>query len=73
MKAKYTPGTPDNKVGKTYNVEVLEFNMAKVPHITEPIIKSVRIKYEDGKKEWIDGMKFFSDIRDNKSFNKWVY
>jgi hypothetical protein len=73
MKVKYTPGTPDGLVGKTFNVEIVSLNMVKIPFINEPVLKSVKIKYEDGRSEWVDAMKFYSDVRDNKSIVRYTY
>jgi protein-L-isoaspartate O-methyltransferase len=67
MKVKYTPGTPEGLVGKTYTVEIIGMRISKFRAVlNKPMIQEVRIKYKDGKTEWIDGMKFFSDTQTNK-------
>ena len=66
MKVKYTPGTPNGLVGKTYTVEVIAIEMAKVKFNQLPYLKQVKIKYKDGKTEWVDAMKFYDDTCRNK-------
>lgn len=73
MEVKYTPGTPDGLVGKTFKVEVVALHVVRVPHIDEPILKKVKIKYEDGKTEWVDGMKFHGDALSKKSLVTYTY
>ena len=62
MKIKYTPGTPNGLVGKTYKVEVIEMVIRKAKYIEHPLLAEVKIKYEDGKTEWVSGNKLFSSI-----------
>ena len=71
MKTKYTPGTPDGMVGKTYKVEVIGLKIVQVKYTELPLIKEVRIKYKDGETEWIDGMKFFNDT-DSKDIIQFI-
>ena len=73
MKVKYTPGTPEGLNGKTHTVEVIGIKMHRIPFISAPVIKSVLIKYEDGKTEWVDGMKFYSDTQTNKFLEHYSY
>jgi hypothetical protein len=73
MKVKYTPGTPDNKVGKTYKVEIVGIEMRKAPFINYPVVSQVKIKYEDGKTEWVNGTKFYSDILDTKNVIRYTH
>ena len=62
MKIKYTPGTPDGLVGKTFKVEIVEVNLVSDEYFVAPLLKSVKIKYEDGKTEWISGNKLIDSI-----------
>jgi hypothetical protein len=73
MKVKYTPGTPDGKVGKTYKVEIIGIQMRKAPFIKFPVVSEVRIEYEDGKREWVDGAKFYSDILDTREVIRYTH
>lgn len=66
MKVSYTPGTEDGLVGKTYKVEVIGFTMFNDRFIKYPMIKEVKIKYEDGKVEDVDANKFYSSLQNNK-------
>ena len=66
MKTKYTPGTPEGLVGKTHSIEVVGIEMAKIKFNELPLIKRVRIKYKDGKTEWISGMKFYDNTSRTK-------
>ena len=66
MKTKYTPGTKDGLVGKTHPVEVVGISLAKVQFGALPLVRAVKIKYKDGKTEWVDGMKFYNDTLSNK-------
>lgn len=63
MKVKYTPGNPDGTIGKTYNVEIIGISWGKVPHLELPVTRLVKIKYENGKTEWVNGMKFYSNTQ----------
>jgi hypothetical protein len=70
MKVKYTPGTPEGLVGKTYNVEIIGMELVKIAHVEYPVIKNVYIKHENNKEKWmklVDGMTFFSKIQSNKA------
>lgn len=62
MKVKYTPGTPDGLVGKTYKVEIVEMTIIRSKRITAPLLKSLIIKYEDGVIEEISGHKLIDSI-----------
>lgn len=62
MKIKYTPGTPDGLVGKTFKVEIVEIELIKDKHIVAPLLKSVKIKYEDGNTERISGNMLIDSI-----------
>jgi hypothetical protein len=62
MKIKYTPGTPNGLVGKTHTVEIVEMMMVEAKHIDAPLLKSVKIKYDDGRMETISGTKLFDSI-----------
>ena len=73
MKVKYTPGTPDGLVGKTYKVEIVGIKMLDVPHISYPIVREVKIKYDNGKTEWIDGNKLYLNILDTKDVIRYSY
>jgi|LauGreDrversion4_2_1035121.scaffolds.fasta_scaffold502725_2 hypothetical protein len=73
MRVKYTPGTPEGLVGKTYNVEVIGIRMHDVPFVTYPIVKSVMIKYEDGETEWVEGYKFYSSIVDTATIIRYSH
>lgn len=59
MKIKYTPGE-NGLVGKSHQVEIVAIELNEVPHINQPLITSVKIKYETGETEWISGMKLFN-------------
>ena len=65
MKTKYTPGTPDGLVGKTFNVEIIGLRLAKVKYNELPLVKEVRIRYENGTTMWVDGMKFYDNTTTN--------
>ena len=62
MKVRYTPGTPDGLVGKTHTVEIVEMMIVEAKHIDAPLLKSVKIKYDDGRTETISGTKLFDSI-----------
>lgn len=62
MIVKYTPGTPEGLVGKTYKVEIVKMVTISNRHVLYPMVKEVQIKYEDGKKEWISGDKFYNKV-----------
>jgi hypothetical protein len=62
MKIKYTPGTPNGLVGKTHTVEIVEMMMVEAKYIDAPLLKSVKIKYDDGRTETISGTKLFDSI-----------
>jgi hypothetical protein len=62
MKVRYTPGTPDGLVGKTYTVEIMEITLTEAKHIDAPLLSSVKIKYEDGHTETISGNKLMDSI-----------
>jgi hypothetical protein len=62
MKIKYTPGTEDGLVGKTFTVEITQITLVRAKHIDAPLLKSARIKYADGKTEWISGDKLIDSI-----------
>ena len=62
MKIKYTPGTPDGLVGKTYSVEIVEVEIREAKYIAHPLLSQVKIKYEDGKTEWISGTKLLDSL-----------
>lgn len=61
MKVKYTPGE-NGLNGKTYKVEVIGMEIRKTKHIDLPLLRQLHIQYEDGKKEWVEGDKFFSSL-----------
>jgi hypothetical protein len=62
MKIKYTPGTEDGLVGKTYKVEIVEMKLVRAKHIDAPLLRSIRIKHEDGTIEEISGNKLIDSI-----------
>ena len=62
MKIKYTPGTPNGLVGKTYTVEIMEIVLIEAKHIDAPLLRSVRIKHANGKYETISGNKLMDSI-----------
>lgn len=63
MKIRYTPGTPEGLVGKTYTVEILRIRVIQNKRIGYPLLQEVLIKYkEDGRTEWITGNKLLSSI-----------
>ena len=62
MKVRYTPGTPNGLVGKTHTVEIVEMMIVEAKHIDAPLLKSVKIKYKDGRTETISGNKLFDSI-----------
>ena len=62
MKVRYTPGTPDGLVGKTYTVEIVEMVLVEAKHINAPLLRSVRIKHANGKYETISGNKLMDSI-----------
>lgn len=64
MKIRYTPGE-NGLVGETHKVGIVSIELRKARHIDLPLLKRVKIKYEDGKTEWIDGFKLFDSV-DNK-------
>lgn len=59
MKLKYTPGTEEGLVGKTFDVEIIATEVAKAKHISHPLLLSVLIKFEDGTTQWISGSKLY--------------
>ena len=61
MKVKYTPGE-NGLVGRSYKVEIVQIQLLEANHIDRPLLDKVRIKYEDGKTEWVDGFKLFNSI-----------
>lgn len=71
MKIKYTPGTPEGLVGKTYKVEVVEMVMREAKYIAHPLITEVKIKYEDGKTEWISGNKLLDSMDMTQKIKKY--
>lgn len=64
MKVKYTPGE-NGLVGRSYKVEIVEMYLLESEHINRPMLGDVKIKYEDGRTEWITGQKLFdsNDMR----------
>jgi hypothetical protein len=62
MKIKYTPGTPEGLVGKTYKVEIVEIELVKDKNIVAPLLKTVKIRYEDGNTERISGNTLIDSI-----------
>lgn len=58
MKVKYTPGE-NGLVGRSYKVEIVGIELHEVSHIDQPLLVSVKVKFEDGKTEWISGNKLF--------------
>jgi hypothetical protein len=62
MKVKYTPGTADGLVGKTYKVEIVKIKLIKAKFIDKILLDEVVIKYKDGKRETIDGKKLYDSI-----------
>ena len=61
MKIKYTAGE-NGLNGKTHNVEIVSIEIVKAKHIDLPLLSQIKIKYENGKTEWIDGNKLFHSI-----------
>jgi hypothetical protein len=61
MKITYTPGTDDGLVGKSYKVEITCLELVEVRHVDCPLIHKVKIKYEDGRTEWITGAELFDN------------
>ena len=59
MKITYTPGTDDGLVGKSYKVEITCVELVEAKHVDCPLIRKVKIKYDDGRTEWITGSKLF--------------
>lgn len=62
MKVKYTPGTPEGLVGKSHKVEIVKIELIETKHVSKILLDTVTIKYENGKKETISGVKFFNSI-----------
>lgn len=60
MKIKYTPGTDNGLVGKTYTVEIVSMEIIEATHINYPLLRQVKIKYDDGRTEWVSGIKLFN-------------
>lgn len=65
MKVRYTP-SENGLVGKTHKVEIVKIQINRAMHIDCPLLKQVKIKYEDGKTEWVDGMKLFNSVHNNQ-------
>ena len=63
MKIKYTPGTPEGLVGKTFKVEIVEIETCESRFIAHPLLRQVKIKYEDGRTEWVGGAKLLNSLR----------
>jgi len=61
MKITYRPGE-NGLVGRSYKVEVVEMQLLESEHINRPMLGQVKIKYGDGKTEWITGQKLFDSI-----------
>lgn len=61
MKVKYTPGE-NGLVGKSYKVEIVAMELLESDYIKRPMLDMVKIKYENGKTEWINGFKLFNSI-----------
>lgn len=61
MKVKYTPGE-NGLVGKSYKIEVVAMELLESEHINRPMLGQVKIKFENGKTEWISGAKLFNSI-----------
>lgn len=61
MKVKYTPGE-NGLVGRSYKVEIVGIELLESDHIIRPMLDRVKIKYENGKTEWISGFKLFNSI-----------
>lgn len=61
MKVKYTPGE-NGLVGRSYKVEVVAMELLESEHINRPMLGRAKIRYEDGKTEWITGQKLFDSI-----------
>lgn len=59
MKIRYTPGENGLR-GRTFKVEIVALEIHEVAHVDQPILASVKIKYENGKSEWISGQKLDS-------------
>jgi len=72
MKIKYTPGTPEGLVGKTFKVEIVEIEMCESKYIAHPLLRQVKIKYEDGKTEWVGGTKLLNSIDMKQKIKKIV-
>ena len=62
MKVRYRPGGPNSTVGNTYTVEVIRFRTIEDDMVKYPMLKEVLIKYQDGKTEWVNGLKFLNGL-----------
>lgn len=62
MKIRYTPGTPDGLVGKTFTVEIVEMTVVRAKHIDAPLLRLIKIKYENGTTMEISGNKLIDSI-----------
>ena len=60
MKIKYTPGE-NGLVGRSFKVEIAAIELHEVSHIDQPLLASVKIKFENGKSEWISGQELFDN------------
>ena len=60
MKVKYTPGE-NGLVGRSFKVEITAIELHEVSHIDQPLLASVKIKFEDGKSKWISGQELFDN------------
>jgi len=70
MKVEYISGTPE----EIRTVEVVGMKISRIKGVfNKPLIQQVRIKYEDGTTEWIDGMKFYTDTQDSESLEHYKY
>jgi hypothetical protein len=73
MKVKYTPGTSDGLVGKTFKVEIVGMHMKKTPLVLFPVLSSVKIRYESGKTEWVNATDFYKNIESTKNIVRHTY
>lgn len=73
MKTKYTPGTEDGLVGKTFDVEIVGMRLAKNSLIAYPMIREVKLKYKDGKTEWVPAAKFYNSAAGTRNLEFRTY
>lgn len=69
MRVKYTPGE-NGLVGRSYKVDIVQITLLESKHINRPMLGEVKIKFEDGKTEFISGQKLFDSIDMHQRFVK---